>query len=69
MLEAFATFFSRRVDPPLLREGELYAEPILREEFDESLTKDPGGEGLHWRSFPFDLEGGMVGGLLLHSGW
>ncbi len=66
MLEAFSTFFRRGVDPLFLRGGELSGELVLREEFDNSLTQTLGGEGPYWRSFSFDLEGGMVDGLLWH---
>ena len=57
-------FFSRVVDSLFLRGGELSDELVLREEFADFLTKAPSGEGPHWRSFLFDLEGGMVNGLL-----
>ena len=64
MLEAFATSFCRGVDPPILRGGELSDELVFREELDDLLAQAPGCEGPSWRSFTFNLEGGMVDGLL-----
>jgi hypothetical protein len=52
------------VNSPLLRGGELSDKLVLLEELDDFLAKSPGGEGPHWRSLLFDLEGGMVDGLL-----
>jgi len=68
VLEAFATSLCRRVNPPILREGELSDELVFNEELDDMLAHAPGCEGPHGRSFPFDLEGGMIDGLLGHSG-
>ncbi len=64
MLEALATHFNRGVDSPLFRGGELSDELVLPEEFDNLLAHAPGGEGSGGRSLPFDLDGGMVNGLL-----
>ena len=62
--EALATLLSRGVDSPLLWGGELLDELVLLEELDNFLEEAPSGEGPHWRSLPFDLEGGMVDRLL-----
>ncbi len=52
------------MDSPFLRGGELSAELVLREEFDDPLAQAPGGKGPHWLSLPFDLDGGIEDGLL-----
>ena len=68
VMQAFATSFCRRVDPPVLRGGEPSGELVLNEELDDLFTQALGCEGPYGRSFPFVLEGGMVDGLLRHSG-
>ena len=52
------------MDSPLLRGGELSEELVLREEFDDLFAQTLGGEGPHWRSLPFYLDGGIDDGLL-----
>ena len=64
VLQALATHFRRGVNSPLLRGGELHAELVPLEEFDDLLAHAPGGEGPHGRSLPFALEGGIDNGLL-----
>ena len=54
------------MDSPLLQGGELSDELVLREEFDNLLAQVLGGEWPHKRSLPFDLDGGIDDGLLLH---
>ena len=51
VMEAFATFYNRGVDPPVLRGGELFDDFVVREEFDDSLAHALGSEGPYWRSF------------------
>ena len=64
MLKALATRFRRGVDSPLLRGEEFSDELVLREEFDDPLAQAPSGEGPHWRSLPFNLDGGIDDVLL-----
>ena len=52
------------MDPPVFRGGELSDELVLNEELDDLFAKVPGYKGSDGRSFPLDLEGDMVDGLL-----
>ena len=56
------------MDPLFIREVELSDEVVLNEEVDDLLAQASGRKGLNGRSFPLDLEGGIVNGLLEHPG-
>ena len=47
--------------------GEPSDEIFLREELNDMFTQVSCREGSYWRSLSFDLEGGIVDGLLGHS--
>ena len=66
--EAIAMSFHRRADPPVFRWGELSDELVLGEKPHDMFAHATGYKRLYGRSFPLDLEGGMVDGLLGHSG-
>ena len=55
------------MESPFLRRGELSDELLLREKIDDLFAKVSCREGPRIRSLPFDLEGGIVDGLLGHS--
>ena len=56
------------MDPPIFRGGELSDELVLNDELDDLFAQAPGRKGPNGRSFPLDLEGGMVDVLLGHPG-
>ncbi len=60
MLESFSTGFRRGVDPPFVWGGEFPNEVVLDEELDDPFAHVAGSEGPHWRSLPFDLDGGIL---------
>jgi hypothetical protein len=56
------------VDPPFVRGGKLSDEVVINEELDDMFAQAPGSEGPYGRSFPLDLEGGIIDRLLGHPG-
>ena len=56
------------MDLPVFRVGKLSDELVLNEELNDMFAQALGRKGPYGRSFPLDLEGGMVGGLLGHPG-
>ena len=56
------------MDPPFVQGGELSDEVVLNEELDDLFAQASGRKGPYGRSFPLDLEGGIVNGLLGYPG-
>ena len=54
------------MDPPFIWGGELSNEVVLNEELDDLFAQALGCKGLDGRSFPLDLEGDILDGLLGH---
>ena len=67
VLEAIISSLRRRVDSPFLRRGELSDELFLCEELDAIFAHVSCRDGLYGRSLSFDLDEGIVDGLLEHS--
>jgi hypothetical protein len=68
VLETLTLGLRRRVDAPLVRGTEFSNMLVLCEELDGLFALGPYCEGSKERSLPFDRDGGMVEGLLGHSG-
>ena len=67
MLIPFSAGFRGWVDPPDIGGREFPDEVFLDEQLDSLFAQATGREGPYGRSFPFDLDGDILDGLLGHS--
>ena len=56
------------MDPPFIWGGELPDEVVLDEELDDMSAQAAGRKGPDGRSFPLDIDGDILDGMLGHPG-